>query len=298
MTTAGFDQKLVAKNNKKRRRRDKTATVVLYAVAGFFLLLLAAITVYVVGRGIISFTPKYLNFKKDGLGVELFNTVYMVLLSLVISVPLGAGAGLYMAEYAKAGRLTNIIRTSIETLSSLPSIVLGLFGFLVFVLLEKVTWNMFAGILTLSVISVPLLTRVTEDAVREIPGAYREGSYGLGATKWQTITKILLPAAKSRITTGVVLAAGRSFGEAAALIYTSGLTSDVDFTNWNPFSHTSPLNIFRTADTLAVRIWYLKTSSILPDKYALADMAAATLIILVFVFNLTARYLRRRGSLK
>ncbi|SHI07656.1 phosphate transport system permease protein [Sporobacter termitidis DSM 10068] len=298
MRTAQFDQSIVQKNNKRRRSQDKTATIALYAVAGLFLLLLAAITLYVIGRGVISFTPKYLSFQKDGLGVELFNTVYMVFLSLVISVPLGVGAGLYMAEYAKSGRLTNIIRTSIETLSSLPSIVLGLFGFLVFVLLEKATWNMFAGILTLSIISIPLLTRVTEDAVREIPNTYREGSYGIGATKWQTITKILLPASMNRITTGVVLAAGRSFGEAAALIYTSGLTSDVDFTNWNPLSHTSPLNIFRTADTLAVRIWYLKTSSILPDKYELADMAAAVLIILVFVFNLTARYLRRRSSLK
>jgi phosphate transport system permease protein len=298
MQSQEFDQAAVLRNNRKKRGQDKTATVVLYGVAGFFLLLLAAITIFVVGRGIGSLTPKYLSFQKDGLGVELFNTVYMVLLSLVISVPLGTGAGIYMSEYAKPGKRTNLIRTSIETLSSLPSIVLGLFGFLVFVLLEKATWNMLAGVLTLSVISVPLLTRVTEDAVREIPTAYREGSYGLGATKWQTIFKILLPAAKSRITTGVVLAAGRSFGEAAALIYTSGLTSDIDFHNWNPFSHTSPLNIFRTADTLAVRIWYLKTSSILPDRYALADMAAAMLIILVFVFNLTARYMRRRSVLK
>jgi phosphate transport system permease protein len=293
-----FSPNAVARNNKKRRAQDKAATAVLYAVAGFFLLLLAAITIYVVGRGVISFTPKYLSFQKDGLGVELFNTVYMVLLSLVISVPLGVGAGIYMAEYARPGKLTDLIRNSIETLSSLPSIVLGLFGYLVFVLLVKATWNMFAGVLTLSIISIPLLTRVTEDAVRGIPDTYREGSLGLGATKWQTIVRILLPSSISRITTGIVLAAGRSFGEAAALIYTAGLTSDVDFTNWNPFSHTSPLNIFRTADTLAVRIWYLKTSSILPDKYELADMAAALLILLVLAFNLTARYLRRRSSLK
>ncbi|UOO38785.1 phosphate ABC transporter permease PstA [Oscillospiraceae bacterium CM] len=285
-------------HNSIRKKQDKAATIALYIIAGFFLLLLASITLYVVGRGISSFLPQYLGFGKDGLGVELFNTVYMVLLALVISVPLGVGAGIYMAEYASRGRLTNIIRTSIETLSSLPSIVLGLFGFLAFVLLEKATWNMLAGILTLALIGIPLLTRVTEDAVRDIPDAYREGSFGLGATRWQTIVKILLPAAKSRITTGVILAAGRSFGEAAALIYTSGLTSDVNFSNWNPFSHTSPLNIFRTADTLAVRIWYLKTAAILPDKYALADMAAAALIILVFVFNLSARWLRHKNTLK
>ena len=98
-----------------------------------------------------------------------------------------------MAEYARPGRITDTIRTCIETLSSLPSIVLGLFGFLVFVVLSKTTWNMLAGILTLSIICIPLLTRVTEDAIREIPNSYREGSYGLGATKWHTITKILIP---------------------------------------------------------------------------------------------------------
>jgi len=238
------------------------------------------------------------SFGKDGLGVELFNTVYMVLLAQLISVPLGAGAGIYMAEYARPGKVTDTLRTCIETLSSLPSIVLGLFGFLVFVVLSKTTWNMFAGILTLTIICIPLLTRVTEDAIREIPDSFREGSYGLGATKWQTITKILIPTAKGRIVTGVILAAGRCFSEAAALIYTSGLTSDVNFSNWNPFSKTSPLNIFRTADTLAVRIWYLKSSAIMVDKYKLADMAAALLIILVCAFNLTARYLRNRTSPK
>jgi phosphate ABC transporter, permease protein PstA len=281
---------------KSQIKQDKAATVALYIIASFFLILLGAIIVYVVGKGIASFIPKYVSFGKDGLGVELFNTVYMVFLAQVISVPLGVGAGIYMAEYAKPGKATDIIRTCIETLSSLPSIVLGLFGFLVFVVLAKTTWNMFAGILTLTIICIPPLTRVTEDAIREIPDSFREGSYGLGATKWQTVTKILLPTAKGRIITGVILAAGRCFSEAAALIYTSGLTSDINFSNWNPFSVTSPLNIFRTADTLAVRIWYLKTAAILPDKYELANMASALLIILVCAFNLTARFMRNRTS--
>ncbi len=280
----------------KQKNKDKIATVSLYIVACFFLLLLGAIILYVVGKGIFSFIPKYASFGKDGLGVELFNTVYMVLLSQLISVPLGAGAGIYMAEYARPGKVTDTIRTCIETLSSLPSIVLGLFGFLVFIVLCRTTWNMFAGVLTLTIICIPLLTRVTEDAIRDIPDSYREGSYGLGATKWQTITKILLPAAKGRIVTGVILASGRCFSEAAALIYTSGLTSDISFSDWNPFSQTSPLNIFRTADTLAVRIWYLKTAALLPDKYELADMAAALLIVLVCVFNLSARFLKNRTS--
>jgi ABC-type phosphate transport system, permease component len=194
-----------------------------------------------------------------------------------------------MAEYAKPGKLTGIIRMCIETLASLPSIVVGVFGFLAFVMLFHKTWNMFAGVLTLSILCVPLLTRVTEDGMREIDQSYKAASYALGGTKWQTIIRVLLPATMPRIISGIILAAGRGFGEAAALIYTAGLTSDISFHNWNPTSITSPLNIFRTSDTLAVRIWYLKSFALLEDKVQVADMAAAMLIILVFVFNISAR---------
>jgi phosphate ABC transporter, permease protein PstA len=230
-----------------------------------------------------------MGFGPDGLGVELFNTLYLVFLALIISAPLGICAGIYMAEYAKPGKLTGIIRMCIETLASLPSIVVGVFGFLAFVMLFHKTWNMFAGVLTLSILCVPLLTRVTEDGMREIDQSYKAASYALGGTKWQTIIRVLLPATMPRIISGIILAAGRGFGEAAALIYTAGLTSDISFHNWNPTSITSPLNIFRTSDTLAVRIWYLKSFALLEDKVQVADMAAAMLIILVFVFNISAR---------
>lgn len=275
--------------SRRARRADRAATVTFYVVAGLFLALLAAITIYLLVRGALSFIPKYMGFGTDGLGVEIFNTLYMVLLSLLISAPLGIFAGIYMAEYARQGKLTAILRVCIETLSSLPSIVVGLFGFLVFVIMTHTTWNMLAGILALSILCVPLMTRTTEDGIREIPSLYKEGSYGIGATKWQTIVHVLLPAASPRIVTGIILAAGRSFGEAAALIYTSGLTSDVDFHNWNPFSITSPLSVMRTCDTIAVRIWYLKSFALIQDKYAIADMAAAVLILLVLAFNLGSR---------
>lgn len=281
--------------HKKAKMADRAATACFYGVAGLFLLLLLSMTVYILVRGVLSFMPKYLGFGADALGVEIFNSLYMVFLSLVLSVPLGIGAGVYMAEYAKPGKITDIIRICIETLSSLPSIVVGLFGFLVFiVMIPGATWNLLAGVLALSILCVPLLTRTTEDGIREIPALYREGSYGVGATKWQTIVHVLLPASAPRIVTGIILAAGRGFGEAAALIYTSGLTSDVSFKDWNPFSHTSPLNIFRTADTIAVRIWYLKGFALTQDKDRIADMAAAALILIVLVFNLGARFIGRR----
>lgn len=270
---------------------DNIATTVLFLTAGFFLLLLASLTIYILTKGAMAFKPEYLGFTGNGIGIQLFNTIYLVILSLILSVPIGMAAGIYMAEYAKDNLLTRFMRISIETLSSLPSIVVGLFGYLVFIIMTGSHWNLFAGALAVSVLSLPLLTRVTEDAIREIPEIYKEGSYGLGATHWQTITKVLLPAAMPRILTGIVLAAGRGFGEAAALLFTSGMSSDVNFNNWNPTSIMSPLNPFRPADTLAVHIWALKTEGIVPNANQIADLSSAVLILLVFLFVLSARAL-------
>ena len=198
-----------------------------------------------------------------------------------------------MAEYSKPGRLTNTIRTCIETLSSMPSIVVGLFAYLVLVELTHMHFNMLAGSGAISILSIPLLTRVTEDAIRDVPDSYREASYAIGATQWQTISKVLILSAIPRIITGIILAAGRGFGEAAALIYTSGMSSDVNFSNWNPTSITSPLNPFRTCDTLAVHIWALKAEGIASNSQKIADLSAAVLVILVFVFNIGSRMLGR-----
>jgi phosphate transport system permease protein len=270
---------------------DRIATAALYAVAGFFLLLLAVFTIYILYKGAIAFNWKLVGFTQDGIGTQLFNTIYLVLISLIFSVPIGIAAGIYMAEYAREGRFTRFLRTCVETLSSLPSIVVGLFGYLMFLVLTGAKWNLLAGALAVSILSLPLLTTVTEDAIRGIPQSYREGSLGIGATHWQTITGILLPTATPRIITGVILAAGRGFGEAAALLYTAGMSSDVNFRNWNPSSIVSPLNIFRPADTLAVHIWALKTEGIEANADQISNLCAAVLVLLVFIFSLSARAL-------
>ena len=275
--------------HKRAKIADRTATGVLYAVAGFFLLLLAAFTVYILYKGFVSLKPEYLSFTRQGIGIQFFNTIYLVFLSLLISVPVGIAAGIYMAEYAGNGRLTRFLRTCIETLASLPSIVIGLFGYLVFLVMTGQHWNLLAGALAVSILNIPQLTTVTEDALQGIPELYREGSLGLGATHWQTITGVLLPAALPRIVTGIIMAAGRGFGEAAALLFTSGMSSDVSFTNWNPFSLNSPLNAMRPADTLAVRIWSLKTEGVEANASQLSDLSAAVLILLVFAFSLGSR---------
>ncbi len=272
---------------------DRTATVVLYAVAGLALLLLAAFIGYTFFQGLRAFRPEYLSFGREGIGTQFFNTVYLVLLSLLICLPIGISAGIYMAEYAKDGKLTRFLRNCIETLSSLPSIVVGLFGYLVFLVMTGSHWNLLAGALSVSILNLPQLTRVTEDGIRGVPNDYREGSYAIGATHWQTITRTLLPAAMPRIITGIIMAAGRSFGEAAALLFTSGMSSDVNFNNWNPTSINSPLNPLRPADTLAVHIWALKTEGIDPNAGALSDLSSAVLVLMVLVFSMGARLIGR-----
>lgn len=173
---------------------DRFMTGVFYGVGGLFLLLLLVLAGYILYQGITSFDPKLLQFNGDGIGNQFFNTVYLVVLSLLISVPLGIASGIYMAEYAKQGKVTNFIRVCIETLSSLPSIVVGLFGYLVFILMTGAKWNLMAGAQAVSILSLPLITTTTEDALRALPQIYKEGGISLGATRWQTMVGILLPA--------------------------------------------------------------------------------------------------------
>lgn len=268
---------------------DKIMTVILYLVAGFFLLLLASFTIYILVKGFSGFKFSLLAFNENGIGNQFFNTVYLVLLSLLISIPIGIMAGVYMAEYAKQGRFSHIIRTCVETLSSLPSIVVGLFGYLVFVVMTHSQWNLMAGALAVSILNLPLITTVTEDALRAVPNSYKEGSFALGTTHWQTIFHVLLPACVPRIITGVILAAGRGFGEAAALLYTAGMSTDINWSNWNLASPTCPLNPFRPGETLALHIWASRTEAVAPNAAQIADISSAILILMVFVFCIASR---------
>ena len=279
--------------HKKAIVADRAMTILLYCVAGFFLLLLAAFTVYVVFRGVRSFSPSILAFNDNGIGNQFFNTVYLVFLALLFSVPIGVAAGVYMSEYAKPGKLTEFIRTSMETLSSLPSIVVGLFGSYVFIEMTHSKWNLFAGALAVSILSLPLITTTTEDAMRAVPVKWKEGSFALGATHWQTITKVLLPACVPRIVTGVILAAGRGFGEAAALLYTAGMSTDINWNRWNLASPTCPLNPFRPGETLALYIWASRTEAVAPNAAQIADVSSAVLIVMVFSFSIGARLFSR-----
>ena len=284
----------VLKKIRAAKRMDRGMTVVFYVVAGAAIALLCAFALTVIIRGFIGFTPELLAFNKDGIGNQLFNTVYLVFLSLLISGPLGIAAGIYMAEYARNGPVTRFLRICIETLSSLPSIVVGLFGYLVFIVLVGGRWSLMAGALEVSILNLPLIATTTEDAFRSLPAGYKRGSLGLGATHWQTIFRVMLPACLPRIITGLILAAGRAFGESAALLYTASTSTDINWRSWNLASPTCPLNPFRPGETLSLHIWAARTESLSSNAEQVANFSSAVLLILVFGFSIGARFLSRR----
>ena len=273
---------------------DRVMTGVFYLVAGFFLVLLFAFAGYIIIKGFAGAKLYMFAFAKGGIGNQFFNTVYLVFLALLISVPIGILSGVYITEYAKPGRVTRFLRIAIETLSSLPSIVIGLFGYLVFIVLTHAQWNLFSGALAVSILSLPLISTTTEDALRSLPESYKKGSLGMGATLRQTIVTVLLPAAAPRIITGVILAAGRGFGEAAALLYTAGMSTDINWTVWNIASPTCALNPFRPGETLSLAIWGARTEALSADSAEIANLSSAVLMIMVLAFSILAHTLEGR----
>ncbi|KMK93819.1 phosphate ABC transporter permease PstA [Rossellomorea marisflavi] len=280
------------------KRADKLATGVFVGIATLIIALLVALFAYILVKGVPYITWDFLTTPsstvREGSGIrdQLFNSVYILFITMLITVPLGVGGGIYMAEYAKPGKITNTIRSCIEVLASLPSIVIGMFGLLVFVNITGWGYTIIGGALALTVFNLPVMVRVSEDAIRGVPRELKEASLALGITNWHTIKTVMIPGAFPSILTGAILASGRVFGEAAALLFTAGLsTPRLNYGDLNPLSPTSPLNVFRPAETLAVHIWSINTQGIIPDVAEKAAGASAVLIIVVLIFNLGARIL-------
>ncbi|MBM7651642.1 phosphate ABC transporter permease PstA [Neobacillus cucumis] len=280
---------------------DRLATGVFIAIAIIIISILVGLFSFILVNGLksVSFhfltTPSSNVLAGGGIRDQLFNSFYVLFITMLITVPLGLGGGIYMAEYAKPGKVTDIIRSCIEVLASLPSIVIGMFGLLMFVNSTGWGYTILGGALALTVFNLPVLVRVSEDAIRTVPRDLKEASLALGITHWHTIKTVILPSAFPSILTGAILAAGRVFGEAAALLFTAGLsTPRLDYADWNPFSAQSPLNIFRPAETLAVHIWSVNTQGLIPDVEEVSNGSAAVLVLSVLLFNLLARWI---GSL-
>lgn len=277
---------------------DKIATGIIYMISGIVALILAAMLAFILVRGVPHLSWHFLTAPAKafeaggGIGVQLFNSFYLLVLAMAISFPIALAAAIYLNEYARKGPLTTMVRTAIEILSSLPSVVVGLFGFLLFVVKFHFGFSILSGAIALTFFNLPLLTRSIETSLAQIPNLQREAGSALGLSRWETVIHVILPAAVPSIVTGVVLSAGRVFGEAAALIYTAGQSAPaLNFSDWNPFNISSPLNPMRPAETLAVHIWKINSEGIMPDVSAVSAGSSAVLIIVVLLFNFSARKL-------
>lgn len=202
---------------------------------------------------------------------SIINTIFITLISLIAAVPVGIFSAIYLAEYAKKGsKIVSLIRLTTETLSGIPSIVYGLFGFLCFVIALKWDYSMLAGSMTLAIMILPLIMRTTEEALISVPDSFREASYGLGAGKLRTIFKIVLPSAVPGILAGVILAIGRIAGESAALIYTAGTVPSI------------PKDLFSSTSTLSVHMYTLLSEGLHTNE---AYATAVVLLVMVVGIN-------------
>lgn len=275
-----FGQKL------KSYTRKPTSLIMLILVIGAACITLAVlifIIAYILINGVpnLSWSLFQWNYNSENSSMmpAIINTVIMTVLALLISVPFGIGAAVYLVEYAKRGnKLVGIVRVTAETLTGIPSIVYGLFGMLFFVTQLKWRLSMLAGAFTLAIMILPVIMRTTEEALMAVPDSYREGSFGLGAGKFRTVFKIILPSAMPGILSGVILAIGRIVGETAALMYTAGTVPAVQ-------------GLLSSGRTLAVHMYVLSSEGLyMGPAYA----TAVILLVVVLLMNLGSSMIAKR----
>lgn len=207
---------------------DKILLFLIYLSGIFTVSLLAGIIVYITVRGIGSINWTFLSTVQStakgtfGILGYLVNTLYIIILTLIIAVPIGIGAAIYLNEYAKKGRFVKLIEAATEVLSGIPSIIYGLFGMVFFGMTLKLGFSIICGSLTLTLMILPIIVRTTQESLKTVPDSYRQGALGMGASKWHIIRTIIIPSSLSGIVTAVILAIGRITGESAALIFTAG----------------------------------------------------------------------------
>ncbi len=256
--------------------------------AAFSVTLLLGIIGYVLvkGIGIVSwqFLTTVTSTLKGTVGIagNIVNTLYIVIITLLIATPVGIGTAIYLNEYAKPGRLVRLIEFTTETLSGIPSIIFGLFGMVFFGTVFGLGYSILTGALTLTIMVLPLITRNTQEALKTVPDSYRSGALGMGATKWYIIRTILLPSALPGIVTGVILAVGRIVGESAALLFTAGSGYLLPKTGAGYIS-----KIMESGGTLTIQMYL----SMAKAEYDVAFGIAAVLLIIVLLMNLFTRYL-------
>ena len=270
----------------KGKLSDKIFLFLIYFSAFITIGVLIWILTYVIMNGIKEINWNYLTAEAKGDNPGIFpmivSTLYIVILSIIIATPIGIGAAIYLVEYAKPGKLVRVIRFATESLAGIPSIIFGLFGMLFFVTALKLKFSLLSGALTLSIMVLPTLVRTTEEALKSVPDIYREGSYGLGASKLRTITNIILPSAIPGILAAVILSIGRIVGETAAVYFTAGMVP------------RTPSSIMNSGRTLAVHLYVLAKEGIsFQQAFATATILIFLVAIINFLANRIAKVLKR-----
>ena len=273
---------------KRTRIGDNILKVLIYLAAGVAIALLVGIMGYVFVRGLPQVSWQLLSTVQSSLkgtfGIlgNIINTIYIIVITLIIAAPIGIGSAIYLNEYAKPGKLVRTIEFTTEILSGIPSIIFGLFGMVFFGMTLKLGYSVLTGSFTLTLMVLPLITRNTQEALKTVPDSYRSGALGIGATKWYMIRTILLPSAAPGILTGVILSIGRIVGESAARLVTAGSGFQLPK---NLFG-----KLFESSGTLTIQLYL----SMQKAKYDQAFGIAVVLLIIVLVINLLTRFLTNR----
>lgn len=277
--------------NRRKRTSDVFASGLINLSAAFSVILLAGIIAYVFVKGIRSVNLQFLTTvtstlnKTVGIAGNIVNTLYIIVITLLIATPVGIGSAIYLNEYAKPGKLVRAIEFTTETLSGIPSIIFGMFGMMFFGTGLGLGYSILTGSLTLTLMVLPLITRNTQEALKTVPDSYRSGALGMGATKWYMIRTVLLPSAMPGIITGVILAIGRIVGESAALLFTAGSgyllpKSGIGFLK----------KILESGGTLTIQLYL----SMAKAEYSTAFGIATVLLVIVLVINWLTKVLSRK----
>lgn len=275
----------------KRKRPGETFLMAaIYGAASIAVLLLLGIIGYVFLKGFRVLNPAFLTTVTSslkgtvGIAGNLLNTLYIIAITLLIATPIGVGGAIYLNEYAKPGKLVNLIEFTTETLSGIPSVIFGLFGMVFFGNVLGLGYSLLNGSLTLTLMVLPLIVRNTQEALRTVPDSYRSGALGMGATKWYMIRTILLPSAKPGILTGVILAVGRIVGESAALLFTAGSARILPKLGANLVENLSRIGskILQPGGTLTIEL-YLQMQN---GEYEVAFGIGCVLLVIVLLINL------------
>lgn len=275
-------------NGKKFRAGDLILYGLIYVSAFLALLLAAGVIVYVFVKGIgvinWSFLTSVTSVLKGTVGIagNIVNTLYIVVLTLLIATPIGIGAAIYLNEYAKPGKFVRLVAFTTETLAGIPSIIFGLFGWVFFGNTLHLGYSILTGALTLTLMILPLITRNTQEALKTVPASYRSGALGMGASKWYMIRTILLPSALPGVLTGIILATGRIVGESAALLFTAG--------SGFLLPHSFLGKIFESGGTLTIQLYL----SMQKGEYQTAFGVACVLLVLVLFINGLAKFLVKK----